>query len=530
MQPVSPYRLGGPLGRCQVGTVWSAVDEQGRPLTVAFLDTAAHDQGWREAFSATVTALAEPGPDRPRYVRADVQAGVPWAAYAGEGGLGAGAERVFESLGLQVLPADNPSTLPPAPPVSAAPASSPSSGPAYVPPQPTGSPTSPPPAAWPAESEQPTAAIPSPSRPSSAQPMSAQPMSAQPMSAQPTSAQPSSAQPMSAQPSSGPAGVTGAPAWPTQQPSAAWPIQQPSGAWPIQSANGAGWNAPSAAYPASGAGSAYQTSSPPGPVSGLPVSPADSYGLGYGSSVDPLSGAPGRRIEPSPPRKGRGRLWLIVAAVVVVLLIAAGVVYYLVPGRDDSPVAGPTASAAPQQIGEVPTAPPANPGIEPPRDSKGWPAGWPSFTANDKVSTLALEGFGFPVKVPLGWQCTLAGRAPGYVKYNCGTAPGAPQQLGGEISVRDCSAPCDGRRQAQMRQAEEAWGTRWQRAGPFAALAETQLDADGELRHALVVVGYYRGSATGDLDHQVVLRMTAPVKDATQVRRIATYLHYTLVF
>lgn len=389
--PSTPYSFSGALGHCQVGSVWSAVDDLGRPLTVAVLDAAAaHDQRWRDAFTETVNALTQPGPDRPHYVRADVSAAVPWAAYAGVGGAGAGAERVFETLGFRVLAAD-PSSSAPAP-----------------------------------------------------------------------------------------------------------------------------------------------ASAPPDPISGLPMSPAGEpyspapYGLVPQQAVQDPFVSPVRRIVPSQPRRRRRGLWIGLAVLVVVVLAGGGTLFAVTDiGRS-----GPTPTASPgasQQPVALSTAPPASPGLEPPKPG-AWPTKWPRFTATDSVRTLDLDGLGFPVKVPPTWQCTLAGRTAGFVKYNCGTPPGETPQFGGEIIVRDCPQPCDEKRRTEMRQAEEAWGAQWIRSGAFSTYAEAILQVDGEQRHGLVVVGYWRGGTDGQIDRQLVFRMTAPVKDAQKLRRVATYIRDTLVF
>lgn len=79
-----------------------------------------------------------------------------------------------------------------------------------------------------------------------------------------------------------------------------------------------------------------------------------------------------------------------------------------------------------------------------------------------------------------------------------------------------------------MRTAEEAWGLRWVRSGPSSTYAETSsLTVDGERRYGLVVVAYWR-SGDGDVDRQSVLRMTAPVTGANQLRRVADYLRDVL--
>jgi hypothetical protein len=433
MQPVSPYRFSGRLGHCHVGSVWSAADEVGRPLTVAVLDdAAARDQRWRDAFAEAVEELAQPGTDRPHQVRAEVSAEVPWAAYAGAGGSGVGAERVFESLGMQVVATD---------PAAAAPISGPNGA--------------------------------------------------------------------GVAPTSGPSGVVSAP---TSGPSGAWPVVPAQSTW-TSSDPISGQPYPSAPY------------SPAAPHS--PAAP-DSYGLGYPSPAgqDPFAG-PTRRIVPTERPQRRRGLWLGIAAVVVVFLAAGGVVFALVGGGGGKPGPATESAAAPQQAA-LPTAAPASPGIEPPKGGT-WPANWPRFKPTESVRTLTLDGFGFPVKVPPTWQCTLAGRAAGFVRYTCGTPPGEATQFGGELVVRSCAAPCDENHQAELRRGEEAWGAQWIRSSPYGAYAEQIIEADGEQRHGLVVVAFWRG-ASGEIDHQLVFRMTGPVHEAPQLRKVATYLRDTLVF
>lgn len=103
MQPDRPYQMIEVLGSCQVGTVWSAVDVQGRALTVAILSaTAGADQRWREAFAAAANALGQPQSGGPHFLYADFTAATPWVACAVDGG--SGAERVFLALGQEYQP------------------------------------------------------------------------------------------------------------------------------------------------------------------------------------------------------------------------------------------------------------------------------------------------------------------------------------------------------------------------------------------------------------------------------------------
>jgi hypothetical protein len=254
----------------------------------------------------------------------------------------------------------------------------------------------------------------------------------------------------------------------------------------------------------------------PGPSTGMP--PNDAF-------------APqDRRITPSEPRRRRTGLLVGIAALVLVVLAGAGGVF-LWSGSDDDKepqvAASASSTAAPPAL---PTSPPQSPGIEPPKPG-AWPTQWPKFTVRDNVRTLPeLEGLGFPVKVPMDWQCTLAGRADGFVKYNCGVAAGEGPSIGGELIVRDCPQPCDESRQTAMREAEEAWGAQWIRSGQHATYAESLIEVDGEQRHGLVVVAYFRGGADGLTDRQLVLRMTGPVQDGHVLRRVATYLRDVVVF
>ncbi|MCW3840042.1 trypsin-like peptidase domain-containing protein [Micromonospora yasonensis] len=105
MQPVGPYRFTEALGVCQVGTAWWAVDGHDRLVTVAVLDgAAATDQPWREAFANAANAMALT-PGGQRYVNADFAAAKPWVAYPSEEGMG--ASRLFQTLGMDLQPAES---------------------------------------------------------------------------------------------------------------------------------------------------------------------------------------------------------------------------------------------------------------------------------------------------------------------------------------------------------------------------------------------------------------------------------------
>ncbi|MGC4768727.1 hypothetical protein ACLQ25_07055 [Micromonospora sp. DT44] len=299
----------------------------------------------------------------------------------------------------------------------------------------------------------------------------------------------------------------------------------PQAPWAVQTGPVPGKLVSAIPHPISGApiSPAGVTSAPPAPVTSAPP---DAHSNGP-TSAD-LFASPVRRITPSAPPKRRTGLWVGAAALVLVVLAGAGgLIAWAGLADDDNPAdVNATAAAAPPTM---PTAPPQSPGIEPPRGGK-WPPQWPRFTERDNVRTLTgLEGLGFPVKVPMDWSCTLAGQTEGFVKYNCGMTASGRSPIGGELIVRNCPQPCDEQRQTTMRMSEEAWGARWIRSGQYATYAEALIDADGEQRHGLVVVAYFR-SGDGVVDRQLVLRMTSPVPEAQQLRRVATYLRDVVVF
>ncbi|SBT55128.1 hypothetical protein [Micromonospora narathiwatensis] len=426
MQPVGPYRFTEALGVCQVGTAWWAVDGQDRLVTVAVLaGAAATDQPWREAFANAANAMALT-PGGQRYANADFAAAEPWVAYPSEEGMG--AQRLFQTLGMELHPAE-----------SEAEVLITETGAAADLPQPS--------------PEAPTSGAPSP--------------------------------------------TSGSPL-----------------PWAMH-----------AAVP-------QQVSPAPLPVSAAPqqVSPAPMSGHPQPVSVpppDPFS-TPVRRITPSAPPRRRTGLWIGIAAVVLVVLAGAGGLAVLTSSGDDKekPENTASASSAPPLL---PTTPPESPGVEPPKPG-AWPTQWPKFKERDTVRTLNLDGLGFPVKMPTNWQCTLAGRAEGFVKYQCGTSATGDQAVGGEVIVRNCPQPCNEQWQSAMRGVEEAWGTQWIRSGEYASYAEKILDVDGGQRHGLIVVAYFRSGEDGAIDRQLVIRMTSPVPEAYQLRRFANYVRDVVVF
>ncbi|MDP9796202.1 hypothetical protein J2S43_004714 [Catenuloplanes nepalensis] len=472
------------LGSCQVGTVWSAVDVQGRPLTVAVL-TAGADARWRDAFAAAANSPDQPRPGPP-FLYSDFTAAEPWVACPADGGPG--AERIFLSLGQQYIPAtpgtgDSPAANP-APTAVDEPTADVTAG-AVIAPGP-----------WVTPPHQPIS--PSPSHPGPVQPDSPWPAGDRPTSGGPVSGPPVSGQiPTYGSPVSGP------------------PVSSP---------------------PISGQPFAYGS-----PVSGPPVSspPISGQPFAYGGPrtptpdlEDPFT-SPVRRIQPVPRKPRRTGRWIAIAVAIGVLAAGSGAFAWWALG-DGQPEDGPRPTAAAESASasaSVPAAPPRAPGIEPPKPGE-WPAAWPRFAPTDRIRTLTgLDGLGFTLKIPMSWQCVLDGREAGFTRYRCGLAAGDDVQTGGELIVRDCPDQCPKDRQTTMRQAEEAWGLQWIGAGPTAAYAESStLQIDGEQQYGLVVVAFWRAGSEGAIDRQVVLRMTAPVDGAGQLRRVANYVRDTTIF
>lgn len=489
MQPDSPYRLIEALGASQVGSVWSAVDAEGRPLTVAVLDASvALDQQWRDAFAAAANELAQPQAGGPRVLYTDFAAPSPWVACAADGGPG--AEQVFLTLGV---------TYQPVPPDFD------ESGPAVAPtpenaPEEAGTPAEP---MADSETTQPTAKIDleplTPVNPWAAPPQTVPTPPQQPISTPPhaVSAPPQSVsappEPVSAAPQSGaPHSVSG----------------------PPQSVSGP---------PQSVSSPPQSMSVPPHVVSSVPHSPVPPYSPAYGSLPPdgPTQYPPYYPPQPAPSAttslKRRTGLWVGAAALVLVLIAGGGTAFALLSSGDDP---SPSPTTAP------PTASAMFPGIEPPK-AGAWPAQWPKFAPSDQVRTFDdLEGLGFPVKVPESWDCARGIRTEGFVRYLCGMPPGENPRIGGELIVRNCPSPCGPETQTAMRRSEEAWGLQWVQPSESATFAEV----GGAQRYALVVVAYWRSGASGDLDRQLVLRMTSPLESANELHKVVNELRGTLKF
>ena len=131
----------------------------------------------------------------------------------------------------------------------------------------------------------------------------------------------------------------------------------------------------------------------------------------------------------------------------------------------------------------------------------------------------SLAGVGFSFRVPEAWTCTPVSASTDVASYDCGASISGGK-VGGDLIVRTCPDPCDGRRRVDMRQGEEAWGLQWVRAGGYMAWAETT-NFVGPPRYGLVVVGYWRSVPDGAIDRQLVLRMTAPPDRTDEIRKVA---------
>jgi hypothetical protein len=281
-----------------------------------------------------------------------------------------------------------------------------------------------------------------------------------------------------------------------------------------------------------------------GPIGTGPVAtgPADASVIG---APGPVWDAPSPFAMPStpgpsvpqplpqvPPRRRHTALLVGVAALVVVILAGgAGIFVWQAQGNSPKPQASATRAASSPIAAPAPQASPRQPGVEPPK-SGAWPGKWQRFKDTDAVRTYAhLDGLDFMVKVPLTWQCVLGDRAAGFTRYNCGAPAGSGQQVGGEIIERTCAAPCDDERMTQMRKSEEAWGLQWSHGGRYSVYAESlALPIDGGTRYALVAVGYFRAGTDGELDRQIVFRMTSPNKDLASVRDVLDFLRDELLF
>ncbi|MFI9643681.1 hypothetical protein ACIG87_27105 [Micromonospora sp. NPDC051925] len=226
---------------------------------------------------------------------------------------------------------------------------------------------------------------------------------------------------------------------------------------------------------------------------------------------------PGTVASAGADRRGRTVLVLaLVAGLAATLGVAGG---YGVAGRsaDSTPA---TAAPTPGVDLGLPTAPPRRPGVEPPIGG-GWPTAAPHFAGTEPTREMTgLPGVGFTFRVPIGWSCTEAGRTSGSAHYQCGVPTADGSIIGGDLVVRQCPRLCTDERRTALRRQEEAWGLQWIRSGEFTTWAETAR-VDGAPRYGLVYLSYWRSVPEDAVDRQLVLRMTAPLDRADEVRKVA---------
>ncbi|MFC4145206.1 hypothetical protein ACFO0M_02955 [Micromonospora mangrovi] len=534
MQTAGQYRLQVALSSCQVGDVWSGTDERGRPVTVAVLnERASVDDRWRDAFAAAAEALGQAGADQLPIVGADHQGARPWVACAAE--RGAGAAQIFEALGQHLqpvapTPAAQPGPVHPAPvpvPSTAAPATPPGAD-DWAPTQ--ALPVQPGPHQPLAGESAPTEALPVLSAPTQAMPAVAAPA---------VPVQPTPAEPVQPEPPTTPMVVQQTP--PALRPGEPVPVQPVSGhPYPstVESRPTSGLpvsGQPTSGFPGAGHGSSgFPVSG--SPVSGSPVSgyPVSGYPMsGYPTSGLPVSGGAGYPPYPAPtfgeqPPAKRRRTGLLVTLVAIAGLLAGSgavvAVQALRGGGGGGGVPGPVSPTAPARYSPadllLPEAAPAAPGAEPPR-SGGWPSKWPTFTAAESTKPMnGLDGVGFDFRVPPTWTCTKAEQRAAAVHYRCGDGAGDSMTSGGDLVVRTCEPVCDEQKRTALRQREEAWGVRWTRSGPFTAWAYAT-SVDGKPVYGLMYVAFWRSTPEGQIDRELVLRLTAPLAAKDELKKVA---------
>jgi hypothetical protein len=283
--------------------------------------------------------------------------------------------------------------------------------------------------------------------------------------------------------------------------------------------------------------SAEPVSGSPQPVSGAPSEATAPMATGAspyqppatGFPYEPQAGSSPHTVSPfsvppaEPPRRSKVPLIGVVVLVLAVLVGGGGALAVILwpdsgePTVQQSPE--PTAPAEPT------LPPPSQPGIEPPLDGE-WPVDWPAFGPDESVNEMEGLVGELPAQafqVPEGWECPSVEAQGTFAHYTCGP-DGDATDIGGDLIIRLCPDPCDLERRDQMRAEIDAWGLRWVHASGPRYLAETT-EIDGEERYGLVVTAYYRTRPEGRIDRQLVLRMTAPVERAGEIRKIANSIH-----
>jgi hypothetical protein len=182
-------------------------------------------------------------------------------------------------------------------------------------------------------------------------------------------------------------------------------------------------------------------------------------------------------------------------------------------------------SSEPTSPAEPSLPAPSQPGIEPPLDGE-WPVDWPVFGADEPVNDIDGLVGEIPARafqVPDGWECPSVASQGTFAHYTCGP-DGDATDIGGDLIIRLCPDPCDLERRDQMRAEIDAWGLRWVHASGPRYWAEIT-EIDGEERYGLVVTAYYRTTPEGRLDRQLILRMTGPVEQTAEIRKIANSIY-----
>jgi hypothetical protein len=284
------------------------------------------------------------------------------------------------------------------------------------------------------------------------------------------------------------------------------------------------------------------------PTSGVPQSPVFPVSSASvdGPQIPPLGNPAAPRIVPTPRRGHRGLIITLVALAVIVVLGGAGTAVALfgddltgqpsagassAPGGSSSPGTAGSRSSAPGKNGaDVPKLPneptprprPAKPGLEPPTSARPWPANWAKFAAGESTRRVDdLGRLGLTVAVPETWTCALRSQYKDAITTTCSGTVG-DKTVGGDITVRVCSEPCDANRKITLRQVEEAWGLRWVRVDGNSMYVETNNVPDQPGRYGVTVVRYWHSKADGPLDRQVVVRLTAPANQQALPQKVVT--------
>jgi hypothetical protein len=228
--------------------------------------------------------------------------------------------------------------------------------------------------------------------------------------------------------------------------------------------------------------------------------------------------------DPDPRSRRRAGPWIGVA-VVAVLVAATMVVAWRAVAGIAEPAAQPTTAAPPAAA----TSAAPRPGREPPLPG-GWPSSWPKFKPPPDMRTLTLDGLSFTFVAPVTWSCSPRGSAAGSVSFTCRAPIGNDEDIGGELTVRDCPSPCDDEVRASMRAPEDAWGEKWRFAGNDVTIAETH-NFNGRPEHyALVLIANFASKPDGAVDRQLVMRMDAPEDWLNDIRKFANSLRDAVKF